>query len=358
MKSVLKLLAVLIALAAAYLLLWPTPVNPVAWTAPMAPTGDTFAYNERLKGLERLAAGVGIGPEGVAFDAQGRLYTGYVDGRVMQFSAEGGEAKELANTGGRPLGVTVAGDGSVLIADAFKGLLQLKDGKIEVLSTEADGLAFGFGDDLDVARSNGVVYFSDASYKFGFGHHMEDILEHGPNGRLLAWDPATKSTRALIKDMHFANGVAVGPDEAYVLVNETAEYRVLRYWLKGEKAGTHDVFIDNLPGFPDNITFNGKDRFWLAMAAPRDPLLDDMAGKPMLRKVVARLPAWMQPAPKQHGLAVGLDLDGKVIANLQYAAADAFAPVTSVREQGSWLYFGSLTENAVGRMPLDQALAH
>ena len=59
----------------------------------------------------------------------------------------------------------------------------------------------------------------------------------------------------------FANGVALAPDESFALVNETWNYRVLRYWLTGDKKDTWDVFIDNLPGFPDNISSNGKGTF-------------------------------------------------------------------------------------------------
>jgi hypothetical protein len=142
-----------------------------------------------------------------------------------------------------------------------------------------------------------------------------------------------------------------------VLVNETGEYRVLRYWLKGEKAGTHDVFIDNLPGFPDNITYNNRGVFWLAIFTPRDALLDRMLpGNQYLRTVIAKLPAFLQPGPKRHAFALGLDTDGKVVANLQYAGSDAYGPITSVREHGPFLYFGSLTYPAIGRLPLNQAL--
>jgi sugar lactone lactonase YvrE len=53
-----------------------------------------------------------------------------------------------------------------------------------------------------------------------------------------------------------------------VLVNETGAYRISRYWLTGPKAGTHDMFIDNLPGLPDNLAFNGSNRL-VALYAPR-----------------------------------------------------------------------------------------
>jgi sugar lactone lactonase YvrE len=347
----------LVAAPLAYLLAWPTGMDPVAWTPPPAPALEgVYAPNDKLKGIKRFAEGVGHGPEAVFLDDERNVYTGYHDGRLLMFSPTG-TLVHAANTGGRPLGLTLAHDGGLLIADAKKGLLHYDGKDVRVLATEADGVPFGFTDDVDVARAVKKAYFSDASHKFGYGKHMVDILEHGANGRLLEYDFETKQTKVLMKGLHFANGVAVGPDDAYVLVNETSAYRVLRYWLTGEKAGTHEVFIDNLPGFPDNVTFNGRDTFWVAIFAPRDALLDRMLpGNAYLRTVVAKLPKFLQPQPKKHSFALGLDLDGKVVANLQYAGDDAYAPITSVREHFGMLYFGSLTYPAIGRLPLDQAL--
>lgn len=355
----LKIAAALLAATALYLLFWPTGMAPVAWTPPPAPALEgVYAYNEKLKGIQKLAVGAGVGPEGIHVDSYGRLYAGFGDGRVVLLFDNGASYMELTNTGGRPLGITSGPKGGLIIADAKKGLLYFWR-KIRPLVTEADGAPLGFTDDADFSEGDREsVYFTDASSKFGYGRQMKDFLEHGANGRLLQYDVATKETRVLMKGLHFANGVALGPDDAYVLVNETGEYRILRYWLKGEKAGTHDVFIDNLPGFPDNISYNDRGIFWVAIFAPRDALLDELLpGNLYLRTVISKLPAFLQPRPKQHAFVLGLDHDGKVVANLQYAGDDAYAPITSVRQHGPFLYFGSLTYPAVGRLPLNQAIA-
>ena len=348
-----------LALAAflAYLLLWPTGMEPVAWTPPPAPPLEgVYAYNEKLKGIQRLGEGVGRGPEAIAVNAIGQLYTGYADGRVVRYTPDGASYTELANTGGRPLGIAFGPKGGYVVADAKKGLLHVGRGVTE-LATTAEDLPFGFTDDVDNASQDANLYFTDASSKFGYGRHMRDLLEHGANGRLLQYNFLDKTTRVLMRGLHFANGVAVGPGDEYVLVNETGEYRVLRYWLKGPKAGTHEVFIDNLPGFPDNITFNNRDRFWVAIFAPRDKMLDNLLpGNAYLRTVISKLPAFLQPRPRRHAFVLGLDLSGKIVANLQYAGDDAYAPITSVREHGPWLFFGSLTYPAVGRLPLNQAI--
>ena len=355
-KPLILAAALLVTLFLAYLLAWPTGMDPVAWTPPKAPElAGVYAANDKLKGIQRFVEGVGRGPEAVFVDDDRNVYTGYADGRVMTFSPNGAVLHAF-NTGGRPLGLTLAHDGGLVIADARKGLLHYR-AELTELATAADGVPFGFTDDVDRAESSDTVYFTDASHKWGYGKHMADLIEHGANGRLLEYDFVTKQTRVLMTGLRFANGVAVGPNDEYVLVNETGEYRVHRYWLKGEKAGSHEVFIDNLPGFPDNLSYNNRGLFWLAIFAPRDAMLDSLLpGKLYLRTVLSKLPAFLQPRPKRHAFVLGLDTNGKVVANLQYAGSDAYAPITSVREHGPFLYFGSLTHPAIGRLPLNVAL--
>ena len=59
---------------------------------------------------------------------------------------------------------------------------------------------------------------------------------------------------------------------------------------------------------------------------------------------------------EKRGFALGLDLEGKVIANLQDGSNGNYSPITTVREYGEWLYFGSLKENYMARLPLSTAL--
>lgn len=332
----------------AYLSLWPVEIEPTGWTPPKL--ADSSATNTALKGIERLALNVGVGPEGISFDQQGRLYAGYKDGRVMRFAPDGSSPELLGNTGGRPWGTRAEADGSsVLVADAVKGLLRVKAGQVEVLATQSGGVPFKLTDDVDQA-SDGMLYFTDASSKFGIDKMMADVMEHGDHGRLLSYDPRTQNVRTLMDGLHVANGVAVGPDDAFVLVAETLQYRVMRYWLKGPKAGTSDVFIDNLPGFPDNISYNGRDGFWLALFAPRDPMLDAALPYPAVLKVFHRIPEPLRPQAAKHGRVLKLDMGGKVLVDLQDASDGAYAPITSVRELGNWLYFGSIDYPAMGRL--------
>jgi len=307
----------LILLLALYFLFWPVPIDPVAWHASKAPplTG-IFASNSYLTQVELLANGAGHGPEDVAIDSQGRIYGGMEDGRIMRFKADGSQGEVFADSKGRPVGLHFDAEENLVVADAYKGLLSISPaGRITVLSTEANGLAFKLTDDVDIAK-DGTIYFSDASHKFNLKNYKLDGMEHRPNGRLLAYDPATKETRLILDKIYFANGVAVSPDQSFVLVNETWKYRILRYWLTGPQKGQTDIFRDNLPGIPDGISSNGRDGFWLALAAPRDEAIDDLLTKPFLRKIIVRLPKAFLPKPKPYGFVLGLDMQGRVIHNL------------------------------------------
>jgi sugar lactone lactonase YvrE len=356
MRRILVIVLTVFAAALAYLLFAPVGIEPVAWQPQPVPSPERgpYARNSILKAIERIASNSGRGPEAVAFDAQGRVYAGFEDGRVARFEPDGTGYTLLANTGGRPLGMGVHPDGSVIVCDALKGLLKIDmGGAVTVLSAAAEGVTFRFADDLAVTQDGSKVYFTDASSKFGYGHSTEDIIEHAGHGRFLVYDFNTAKTEVLLKGLQFANGVALGPDEDFVLVNETSDYRVVRYWLKGEKAGGSDIFADNLPGFPDNITFNGSNRFWVAIYAPRTPIADRLAPYPFLRKMVMRALRFLPPPVKPQAFALAFDPEGKLIANLQYDGKDAYFPITSVREHpNGYLYFGSLMAEGLGRMKL------
>ncbi|MDX1545351.1 MAG: SMP-30/gluconolactonase/LRE family protein [Rhodothermales bacterium] len=347
-----KTFAALIAGGVLYLLLWPVPVDPVAW---QPPASHAYPPNTALEAGERIDLPDGHGPEDVAVDSLGRIYAGLADGRLVRLAPDGTGMEELAHTGGHPLGLDFGADGTLYVADAFEGLLALEPGgPLRTLTTEAGGVPFRFTDDVDVGP-DGTVYFTDASSRFGQPEYKLDVLESRPHGRLLAWDPATGRTRVLLDSLYFANGVAVAPDGGYLLVNETTRYRTRRYELTGPRAGTSSVVLEQLPGFPDGVAAAADGTFWLTLIAPRNPLVDGLAGQPWLRRVIARLPAFVQPAPARHGFLIQLDGEGRVLRTLQSPSGVPLALISSVEPHGGTLYLGSLEEPALGRFPLGAA---
>jgi sugar lactone lactonase YvrE len=322
-RYVLLGLAGLVTLLLLYLLFWPVPIDPTAWTPPEVPVLEgIYQPNNLLASVEQLGEGAGIGPEDVAVDSQGRIYGGMEDGRIIRFLPDGSQPDVFADTQGRPLGLHFDEMGNLIVADAKKGLLSIApDGSITVLSTEADGVPFAFTNDVDVA-ADGKIYFSDASFKFSIEEFTEELMEHRPNGRLMAYDPEAKTTSVLLDGLYFANGVAVAPGQTSIIVVEMGMYRVWRYWLSGPREGQSEILIDNLPGFPDGISSNGEGTFWLPLVSPRLADVDNiMLPRPFLRKITMRLPESMLPVAENYGFVLGIDLEGRVIYNLQDPSA-------------------------------------
>jgi hypothetical protein len=86
--------------------------------------------------------------------------------------------------------------------------------------------------------------------------------------------------------------------------------------------------------------------------SPRIPALDKLLPRPWLRKVVYRLPAFLQPDAIREGFVIAVDEHGKVVDNLQDRSSGCYAPITSVEEHAGTLYMGSLDGEAIARMPV------
>lgn len=351
MKWLLGLLLVGFLLLGSFLLS-PSPVDSAAWEAPPPPalTGK-LAPNERLRLADLLARGQVYGPEDTTVDAQGVLYTGTQDGKIVRVWPDG-RVENWVDTGGRPLGMVFDDGGNLIVADAWKGLLSIApDGSATRLSRESEGLPFGFTDDVDIAP-DGRIYFTDASSRFEQPDYVLDLLEMRPHGRLLRYDPDTGRTDTLLRNLYFANGVAVSPEGNYLLVNETWKYRILKYWLSGPKAGQAEVFADNLPGFPDNLAVDDAGRYWVAFPTLRNPQVDSLHRQPWLKDLLAKLPDNFQPEPEEYGLVLAFDASGEVITSLHDTRGSHLQEITSVNPHGDHLYFGSLHNDRIGRLPL------
>lgn len=347
MRRILLALFVLFDLLLLYLVAWPVPIRPEAW---QPPTPVPFEPTGSLADIEIIPLPDGHGPEDVEVDPLGRIYAGLHDGRILRWETPDREPLVFSDTGGRPLGLHWDLSGNLIVADALKGLLRVgPDGTITVLATQCGGTPLVFTDDLEIA-ADGTIWFSDASTRFGQPEWNLDILENRASGRLCAWNPATGEARQVLDGLYFANGIAVDPDQQFVLVNETSRYRVRKLWIAGEKKGQNEVLIDNLPGFPDGISTGTDGVFWIAVASPRNDFLDLAADKPFLRSLVVRLPEAMKPKPDKTARAIGVRADGTVAYDLFDPLGTRLELVTSVQERDGWLYLGSLIDDVVGRV--------
>ena len=356
-KYFLKTIGIVLVSLFAYLLFWPVPIDPVSWVGPKTKgyTGD-FIANSKLDDIERIALDGHHGPEDVAVGGDGLVYTATLGGDILSVDLKTKQVIKIANTGGRALGIEFGADGVIYIADAYRGLLKLdNDGKIIVLANKTqDGSPIKYADDLDVTKS-GVVYFSDASTKFGAQEYkgtlegsLLDLMEHGPNGRILKYDPVMRKTSVVLDGLSFANGVALANDESYFLFTETGTYSVHKYWLTGEKSDQVETILENLPGFPDNINNNEDGTFWFGIVSPRSAPMDALGGYPFLRKVVQRLPSFIRPKPQRYGFVVRIDGEGQVIETLQDPSGKFALTTGAVDGPGGKVLISSLVENAIG----------
>lgn len=350
MKNLLTLLGivVLLVLVIGFYGYAASRVDPVSWTAGPNPgfTGE-FAHNNKLGETEFLLSGAGIGPEDVTLGPDNLFYVGYNDGRIVRFNATG-QHSDFANTEGRPLGLEFDAAGNLIVADARRGLLSISsEAEVTVLTNAVNGEPLLFVDDLDIA-ADGTIYFSDASTHHAFSESIYIFIEADHSGRLLAYEPASGETTVQLDGLFFANGIAVGPDEQYVLIAETGAGRISRYWLAGSKQGERDFFFDGFPAAPDNISFNGKDTFWVAFAGVRDREFEALSDKPLLRRFIGALPRKSLMREISHyAFIVGLDLNGNVAHNLQDPQS-RIGTLTSAKQFGDKLMIGSLATDAVG----------
>ncbi|RRJ84550.1 SMP-30/gluconolactonase/LRE family protein [Aestuariirhabdus litorea] len=356
MKKAITLVMLMLIASVLLLLAFPSPIDAVAYRAPEPPPATgILTPNQRLTEATLLAKGAIFGPEDVAVDTLGRIYGGTQDGKIMRLHE--GQLELFVDLGAqgkraRPLGLHFDQQDNLIVCDAWQGLLSISpEGRVTVLATEAEGVPFAFADDLDIAR-DGIIYFSDASSRFHQPDYALDLLEARPWGRLLAYNPATGTIRVLMRDLYFANGVALSANEDFVLVNETYRYRIQRYWLKGPKAGTHDLFIDNLPGLPDGVSGNRKGTFWVALATPRKASIDRMHMHPRIKNLIAKLPRFMWPKPVRYGYVLALDEQGEITSSLHDPSGEHLEMVTSAEEHNGYLYLGSLHNDRIGRLKL------
>ena len=322
-------------------------IDPVEFV-PGPNTGLTGSLipNDAIKSATLLLEGVGVGPEDIAIGLDDWMYTGYRDGRIVRFRASG-EYEEFANTEGYPLGMRIDRNNNLIVADADQGLISIsQSGAIEVLAISVDGQKMKFVDGLDIA-ADGTIWFTDASTRFGRHGVTKIFLEGRATGRLLSFSPDSGEVRVHLDDLNFANGVAVAPGQEYVLVSETAAGQVRRYWLEGSEAGTSDIFIDGLPGTPDNISVDEDGFFWIGFPSIRDPALDKLGDKPFVRRLLGALPEDALMPDRSHAFVVGFDNRGNVIQNLQHEQS-AFGATTGAVRIGSQLFITNLESDAIG----------
>ena len=259
----------------------------------------------------------------------------------------------VADTGGRPLGLHVARDGRVLICDSHRGLLALDpaSGTLDLLAESVAGRRFKFCSNV-TETADGTIYFTESTKDFHFEDFTAPIVEARGTGGLyrLGTDGVVTT---LADGLYFGNGVTLTADGSALVFAETQARRLSKYWLTGPQAGSVTPLAVNLPGMPDNLSTGAGGRIWAALVAEANPALESLFPRaPIIRKVVWRLPARLQPQIKPEVWAVAFDPDsGAAVAGVRTQHPD-FGAVTGLVEAAGKLWMGTINFPAVAYVDL------
>ncbi len=346
-------------------------VSPAFLALPPAPAlgvgaPSLYAMNDRLRDVKSIGLGEIDGPEDVILDDDDNLYCSVRRGEIVRFLAPDHVRREVyAHVGGRPLGMAFDRNGGLVVCIAGMGLYRVDEQrKVHKMTAETNRSPFSIiddsrmrlADDLDITP-DGKVYFSEATIRYSFEEWVVDALEGRGNGRIIRYDPAGDTTRTVVRDLLFANGICVAHDGKSVLYAETWRCRVSRYWLEGPKAGTTEPVILDLPGYPDNINRGSRGAYWVALAGIRTPSYDLAMTMPGFRRRMARRVAgdeWLFPNVNA-GCVVRFDAEGRVLETLWDPSGENHPTITSMREHRGYLYLGGVTNNRIGRIRLADA---
>lgn len=357
-KSVLLVMSVVIIM----LFLHSCSIKPHAWQPQTKPLFEgTTKLNNELTTITKIDLGGWVGAEDIVFDSLGNLYCGvhkaandFSDGKILKINPDG-KIEIFYDASSWVAGLHFDKQGNLIALSHKEGLISINPQKIvTVLANKDDkGRSFFIPNGMDI-DSKGTVYFTNTSsespYTIKYGRKL--ILEMKPNGALYKYDSLTKDVKTLIDGTYFGNGVVISKDESFLLMVETTKYRILKYWLKGEKAGKTEILIDNLHGFPNGISVREDGTFWLGFTTKRNDALDKIHPKAGMKKFVYGLPQWLQPKEDKFGMVMHLSENGEILSTLFDTTGIEMPEAGSVKEEKGFLYMGGDNLPYIGKYKL------
>jgi sugar lactone lactonase YvrE len=322
-------------------------IDPVRW---QTPPSRPFTETALIPTLTVVTV-PGHAPEDVVVDAEGNVWTGVEDGRLIRIKGE--STQVIADTRGRPLGLAAARDGSLLICDSQRGLLRLDPvtGEFETLVAEIAGRPLMFCSNV-VESSCGTIYFTESTDRFRYEYYKGAVIEGRATGSLFRRDPDGTVT-VLASGLLFANGVTLTADESAIVFAESTGRRLSKYWLTGAQAGSLTPLVSHLPGYPDNISTGSDGRIWVAMVSDRNRMGEWMSRRaPVMRRLLWRLPYRWLPDPRSMVWVTAFDPDdGQLLTQLR-TRHRAFGLVTGVVETENQLWLGCIGASSVAHISL------
>jgi sugar lactone lactonase YvrE len=372
------------------------PFEEFSIVKPPTPSG-ALELNNHLDNAERLFEGKLLGAEDLLLRGK-TIYTGLLTGEVVKI--DGTHITHVAKFGkpctgikeeaicGRPLGLNfdTIGD-NLIVADAYYGIFEvnLQTGVKTQLVSPNEVIDGPVPRKPKVVNSvaiakNGDIYWTDSSSDFTLQDGVFTFLAN-PSGRLIHYSRSQRKNTVLLDKLWFANGLVLSPDEDFVVVSETHASRLRKCYLKGNKKGECEIFVEGLPGCTDNLTPD-EDGIWVPLivsADPKNPMLPhSLAPLPYVRKFLLRTILLIETPlklihnlfPNQYTEAfiykighftsasvlyperatiVRVDWNGNIVGAL-HGFDKTVGFISHVLEFGDYLYLGSPFNNYIGRV--------
>ncbi|XP_030603299.1 adipocyte plasma membrane-associated protein isoform X1 [Archocentrus centrarchus] len=358
------------------ILILESPIKPEVFTLKEPPMmKGCWEPNLKLREAQRLFEDQIIGPESIS-NIGDVLFSGTADGKIVKLVGRRihtvtrlGKlpcgSREEEPTCGRPLGIRVGPNGTLFVADAYLGLFEVNPttGEATRLVTGGQvvaGRKLAFINDVAVTQDGKKVYFTDSSSRWQRRDYMHLIMEATPDGRVLEYNTETKELTVVMEDLRFPNGIQLLPDEESVLVAETTMARIRRVHVAGLNKGGMDTFVDNLPGFPDNIRPSSTGGYWVAMSAVRPnpgfSMLDFLSQRPWIKKFIFKLfsqDVLMKFVPR-YSLVAELHDGGVCTRSFHDPNGLVAAYISEVHEYDGSLYLGSFRSPYIAKLDLSK----
>ncbi|GFY82644.1 calcium-dependent phosphotriesterase superfamily protein [Actinidia rufa] len=302
-----------------------------------------------------------FGPESLEFDIQGcGPYTGLADGRVVRWMGEDGGWEIFAlvtknwseKLCAKGVDSTTSKQWKMLTTASWSW--GLREASLHLWQLMWKGSPYSLQMTLTF-HNNGSIFFTDTSKRYNRVNHFLIMLEGEATGRLLRYDPPTRTTHVVSDGLAFPNGVQLSKDQTFLLFTETTNCRLMKYWLEGPKRGLVEL-VANLPGFPDNVRLNEKGEFWVAIDCCRTPAQEVLTHNPWIRSVYFRLPIRMRYLARFMGMRMYTVVSlfnekGEVLDVLEDKQGKVMKLVSEVTEAKGKLWIGTVAHNHIATLP-------
>ncbi|MFI3588531.1 hypothetical protein, partial [Klebsiella pneumoniae] len=126
-------------------------------------------------------------------------------------------------------------------------------------------------------------------------------------------------------------------------------------WLNGERKGKLEIFIENLPGSPDNINLAPDGTFWIAIMKMDASRMKIVNSSKLIKYILAAYPKLIFRIIPIGGGAqvVNVAENGTIIRNFDDPTGHVMSYVTSGLQVDDHLYLVSLSSDFIGKVPLN-----